>query len=337
MIPAAGIGRRMGSDIPKQYLKIGGATMLERTVSVFVRNPRIRRVIVALAPGDPYFAKLPLASDPRISVCEGGAERADTVLRALALAQGPYALVHDAARPLLCDEDLNALLDAGLSCDDGALLAVPMADTVKRGEGGRCQGTVPRAGLWRALTPQTSEFQSDRACRSGAGALADLCRRKTVLRIGHGFDVHRFGGPGPVTLGGVKVPSERGLIAHSDGDVVIHAVCDALLGALALGDIGHFYPDNDDRFLNIDSRALLRDVRAKIASRGFHVVNVDATAIAQVPKLAPYEERMRVNLAADLQTDVSCVSIKATTSEKLGFTGRGEGIAVEAVCLVESN
>ncbi|MDY6322639.1 MAG: 2-C-methyl-D-erythritol 2,4-cyclodiphosphate synthase [Succinivibrio sp.] len=158
-----------------------------------------------------------------------------------------------------------------------------------------------------------------------------------MLRIGHGFDVHRFGGPGPVTLGGVKVPSERGLIAHSDGDVVIHAVCDALLGALALGDIGHFYPDNDDRFLNIDSRALLRDVRAKIASRGFHVVNVDATAIAQVPKLAPYEERMRVNLAADLQTDVSCVSIKATTSEKLGFTGRGEGIAVEAVCLVESN
>ncbi|MDY6322640.1 MAG: 2-C-methyl-D-erythritol 4-phosphate cytidylyltransferase [Succinivibrio sp.] len=174
VIPAAGIGRRMGSDIPKQYLKIGGATMLERTVSVFVRNPRIRRVIVALAPGDPYFAKLPLASDPRISVCEGGAERADTVLRALALAQGPYALVHDAARPLLCDEDLNALLDAGLSCDDGALLAVPMADTVKRGEGGRCQGTVPRAGLWRALTPQMAPLKTlIEALKAAGSAVTD--------------------------------------------------------------------------------------------------------------------------------------------------------------------
>ena len=155
-----------------------------------------------------------------------------------------------------------------------------------------------------------------------------------MIRIGHGFDVHRFGGNGPCVLGGVKVPFERGLVAHSDGDVVLHAISDALLGALALGDIGHFYPDNDDRFLNIDSRKLLRDVFSKIKTQGYRVVNVDVTVMAQVPKMAPYELQMRNNVADDLELSLGCVSIEATTTEKLGFTGRGEGIAVEAVCLL---
>ena len=144
-----------------------------------------------------------------------------------------------------------------------------------------------------------------------------------MIRIGHGFDVHRFGGNGPCVLGGVKVPFERGLVAHSDGDVVLHAISDALLGALALGDIGHFYPDNDDRFLNIDSRKLLRDVFSKIKTQGYRVVNVDVTVMAQVPKMAPYELQMRNNVADDLELSLGCVSIKATTTEKLGFTGRG--------------
>ena len=155
------------------------------------------------------------------------------------------------------------------------------------------------------------------------------------IRVGHGFDVHHFGGEGPCILGGVKVPYEKGLVAHSDGDVLIHAVCDAILGALALGDIGHFYPDNDDKFLNIDSRILLRDVYLKIKTLGFVIGNVDVTVLAQVPKLAPYEQKMRENLAHDLQTDLQNVSIKATTTEKLGFVGRKEGIAVEAVVLLE--
>lgn len=158
-----------------------------------------------------------------------------------------------------------------------------------------------------------------------------------MIRIGHGFDVHRFGGVGPCTLGGVKVPYERGLIAHSDGDVILHAISDALLGALALGDIGHFYPDNDDRYLNIDSRVLLRDVFNKISSLGFSIVNLDVTVMAQAPKMAPYELQMRQNVADDLKLPIDCVSIKATTTEKLGFTGRGEGIAVEAVCLLSSD
>lgn len=154
------------------------------------------------------------------------------------------------------------------------------------------------------------------------------------LRIGHGFDVHRFGGEGPCTLGGVKVPYEQGLIAHSDGDVLIHALCDALLGALALGDIGHLYPDNDDKFLNIDSRVLLRDCAARIKALGYAPANLDVTVLAQVPKLAPYEEEMRHNIAADLGLPLDCVSIKATTTEKLGFVGRKEGIAAEAVVLL---
>lgn len=156
-----------------------------------------------------------------------------------------------------------------------------------------------------------------------------------MFRIGHGFDVHKFGGEGPCILGGVAVPYEHGLLAHSDGDVVLHAISDALLGALSLGDIGHFFPDNDDKYLNIDSRVLLREVVAKVHELGYVVNNVDTTILAQAPKMAKYEPEMRANVAADLKIDISRVSIKATTTEKLGFTGRKEGIAVESVVLLE--
>ena len=157
-----------------------------------------------------------------------------------------------------------------------------------------------------------------------------------MIRIGCGFDVHRFGGEGPCVLGGVRIPCRQGLMAHSDGDVVLHALCDALLGALALGDIGHFYPDSDPRFLNIDSRVLLRDVYRKIRERGYVLGNADITIIAQAPKMAPHELMMRRNIAEDLDTGIENISVKATTSEKLGFAGRGEGIAVSAVALLTS-
>lgn len=136
-------------------------------------------------------------------------------------------------------------------------------------------------------------------------------------------------------LGGVAVPYEQGLIAHSDGDVVLHALCDALLGALALGDIGQLYPDNDDKFENIDSRILLRDVYKRVTDMGYVVGNIDITIIAQVPKMLPYEPQMRANIASDLSVDMSQVSVKATTTEKLGFVGRKEGIACEAVVLLD--
>ena len=155
------------------------------------------------------------------------------------------------------------------------------------------------------------------------------------MRIGHGFDVHRFGGEGPCILGGVAVPYEQGLIAHSDGDVVLHALCDAILGALALGDIGQLYPDNDNSYKNIDSRILLRDVYERMVQKGYQVGNLDITIMAQAPKMLPYEPQMRANIAKDLHLDLEAVSVKATTTEKLGFVGRKEGIACEAVVLLK--
>lgn len=154
------------------------------------------------------------------------------------------------------------------------------------------------------------------------------------FRIGHGFDVHAFGGEGPVTLGGVKIPYQQGLLAHSDGDVVLHAVSDALLGAMALGDIGHHFPDTDAAFKGIDSRILLRKVFADVKALGYEVGNLDVTIMAQAPKMAPYVDAMRACIAEDLVCGLSQVNVKATTTEQLGFVGRKEGIAVEAVVLL---
>jgi len=154
------------------------------------------------------------------------------------------------------------------------------------------------------------------------------------FRIGHGFDVHAFGGEGPVVLGGVTIPHEKGLIAFSDGDVILHALADSLLGAVGLGDIGRLYPDTDKQFENIDSRILLRDTVARLKSLSYAIGNVDITVLAQAPKISKYHELMRKNIAADLEIDEDRVNIKATTTEKLGFVGRKEGIAVEAVALV---
>lgn len=156
----------------------------------------------------------------------------------------------------------------------------------------------------------------------------------TPFRIGHGFDVHAFGGEGPITLGGVKIDYLQGLLAHSDGDVVLHAVADALLGAVALGDIGHHFPDTDAAFKGIDSRILLRKVFTDVQAQGYQLGNLDVTIMAQAPKMAPHIQAMRQVLAADLHAEISQVNVKATTTEKLGFVGRKEGIAVEAVVLL---
>jgi len=155
-----------------------------------------------------------------------------------------------------------------------------------------------------------------------------------TIRIGHGFDVHAFGGAGPVTLGGVKISYEQGLLAHSDGDVVLHALSDALLGAVALGDIGHHFPDTDAALKGIDSRILLRKVFAEVKHGGYQIGNLDITIMAQAPKMAPHIDAMRQCIAADLECQLSQVNVKATTTEKLGFVGRKEGIAAEAVVLL---
>ncbi|MBU3070227.1 2-C-methyl-D-erythritol 2,4-cyclodiphosphate synthase [Aestuariicella sp. G3-2] len=156
------------------------------------------------------------------------------------------------------------------------------------------------------------------------------------MRIGHGYDVHAFGEGDKIVIGGVVIPYERGLIAHSDGDVLLHALCDALLGAVALGDIGKHFPDTDANYKNADSRALLRMVFAKVKSKGYRLANADMTVVAQAPKMSPHIESMVHNIARDLEADADQVNVKATTTEKLGFTGRKEGIEAHAVVLLES-
>ncbi|AOV95989.1 2-C-methyl-D-erythritol 2,4-cyclodiphosphate synthase [Edwardsiella hoshinae] len=154
------------------------------------------------------------------------------------------------------------------------------------------------------------------------------------MRIGHGFDVHRFGGEGPLIIGGVRIAHPQGLLAHSDGDVALHAVTDALLGAAALGDIGQLFPDSDPSYKGVDSRVLLREAYRRIRAKGYRLGNLDITLIAQAPKMAPHIPQMRVFLAEDLVCHIDDVNVKATTTERLGFTGRGEGIACEAVALL---
>ncbi|EII3284494.1 2-C-methyl-D-erythritol 2,4-cyclodiphosphate synthase [Vibrio alginolyticus] len=155
-----------------------------------------------------------------------------------------------------------------------------------------------------------------------------------MIRIGHGFDVHKFGGEGPVIIGGVAIPYEQGLIAHSDGDVALHALTDALLGAIAAGDIGRHFPDTDDKWKGSNSRELLKDVYRRVKEQGYRLGNADVTIMAQAPKMAPHIDAMCAAIAEDLETDISNINVKATTTEHLGFTGRKEGIATEAVVLL---
>ncbi|KOY42446.1 2-C-methyl-D-erythritol 2,4-cyclodiphosphate synthase, partial [Vibrio parahaemolyticus] len=154
-----------------------------------------------------------------------------------------------------------------------------------------------------------------------------------MIRIGHGFDVHKFGGEGPVIIGGVAIPYEQGLVAHSDGDVALHALTDALLGAIAAGDIGRHFPDTDDKWKGANSRELLKDVYRRVKEQGYRLGNADVTIMAQAPKMAPHIDAMCAAIAEDLETDISNINVKATTTERLGFTGRKEGIATEAVVL----
>ncbi len=155
------------------------------------------------------------------------------------------------------------------------------------------------------------------------------------MRVGQGFDVHQLVAGRKLVIGGVEIAHDKGLLGHSDADVLLHAVCDALLGAAALGDIGKHFPDSDERFRGINSRELLRQVAGLLSGHGYRVINVDATIVAQAPRMAPHIPRMVANIAADLGIDRDCVNVKATTTEELGFTGRGEGIAAQAICLVE--
>jgi len=382
--------------------------VLEWSLAALRREPRVQGIVVVLAPDDKRWPGIAAAmADAKVQATIGGASRQESVMNGLRALEGQAAaedwiLVHDAARPCLTSTDLAALIDAveaqdvavearddetGAGTVNGALLAAPIVDTVKRaGRDGIAVDTVDREGLWRALTPQVFGFAHlkaalDEVLRVGQpvtdeaqamerrGLRARLVggsplnikvtraedlsmaeailrgstenrraesdmRNTSAMRIGQGFDVHAFGEGDHVVLAGVRIDYPRGVVAHSDGDVVIHALCDAVLGALGAGDIGQHFPDSDPRFRGADSRVFLREVTARMHAAGMTLVNADVTVLAEAPRVAKHRSAMAENLAADLGVPAQRINIKATTTERLGFIGRGEGLAASAAVLL---
>ncbi len=396
VVPAAGRGARFESelDVPKQYAALLGATVIAWALAPLLREVRVRGIVVALAADDVHWPAIAAslaaqsAASVKLRTTIGGANRHESVMQGLlaldGVAQaGDWVLVHDAARPCLSSLDLSALIDAVEAGDDGsiagavngALLASPVVDTVKRERGGIAVDTVDRDGLWRALTPQVFGFAQlkqalGEVVRAGIAVTdeaqamerlglpaklvrgspfnikvtraEDLPMAEAILkagscrmRIGQGFDVHAFGAGDHVILGGVRIDHPQGVVAHSDGDVVIHALCDALLGALGEGDIGQHFPDTDPRFRGADSRLFLREVARLMSTAGLWLANADITVLAEAPRIAKHRVAMAANLGADLGVAPRLINIKATTSERLGFIGRGEGLAASATVLLE--
>ncbi len=323
--------------------------------------------------GDPAVVEAALAGLGHLPCVPGGAERQDSVragLEALAPHRPDVVLVHDAARPHVPAGTVPALL-AALATHRGAIPAVVVGDTLKRVEAGLIVATVPRDGLVRAQTPQAFDFATLLAAHRGAprsGATddaalleaaghsvavvaghedniklthpEDLVRLERLLaaplqpRVGTGYDVHVLVEGRALVLCGIAVPHERGLDGHSDADVGIHALCDAIYGALAEGDIGRHFPPTEGEWKDADSARFLRHAAGRIAARGGVLCNADVTLVCERPKITPHAPAMRARLAELLGTTVDRVSVKATTSERLGFTGRGEGIAAQAAVTV---
>ncbi len=369
LIVAAGTGSRFGGDIPKQFTKIGGRTVLEASCAAFEKSDVIDDIVVVCSEEylDYVGSLLSDISKLRAAVL-GGAERQDSVragLRALCkkssvVKKNEIVLVHDAARPYLTGELIEKV--AAAAYESGA--AVPVVrpkDTVRTAE-----KTLDRNSLFSVQTPQgfkldilaaayekayadgfagTDEASvAERAGYEISLVEGDYKNKKITtpedislneIRTGAGYDVHRLVPERECIICGVKIPHETGLLGHSDADVATHALMDAMLGAAAMGDIGRRFPDTSKEFEGISSIILLEKVKSLICDEGYSIGNVDLTVICQRPKLAPYIEMMRETLAAALEIDIGRINIKATTSEHLGFTGREEGIAASAVCTLK--
>lgn len=368
ILVAAGTGSRFGADTPKQFLRLAGKSVIRYPAESLAQH------VDALLPvGDAALIGDALAGLEHLPPVAGGATRQNSVrlgLEALAPMAPDFVLVHDAARPMIPAGTIPALL-AALETLPGAIPALPVADTLKRVEQGRIAATVSRDGLYRAQTPQAFRFPALLAAhRSGIGFSAtddaslleavgepvaivpgsednikltyaeDLARLERIMtahlipRVGTGFDVHVLEAGRTLMLCGIAVPHDKGLAGHSDADVGIHALCDAIYGALAEGDIGRHFPPSEAAWRDADSAHFLAHAAERIAARGGVLANADVTLIGERPKIAPHAVAMAGRLAAILGVDAGRVSVKATTTEKLGFTGRGEGIAAQAVATV---
>jgi 2-C-methyl-D-erythritol 4-phosphate cytidylyltransferase / 2-C-methyl-D-erythritol 2,4-cyclodiphosphate synthase len=369
LIVAAGKGERLGGGIAKQYRSLAGKPVLRWAVESLIRHPAVRTTRVVIGKGQQGRAAAALEGLDVGEPIEGGAERADSVRAGLAAISSDAVLVHDAARPF-CPAAVVERLIAQLEFFDGAAPVLPVGDTLARA-GTSIGEAVDRNGLVRVQTPQafrldplqrayamwsgTSPTDETTVARAaglqvaaveGDAALekltlpADFERAEQWLagrlspRTGMGFDVHAFAGPGPVVLGGVEVPHRRGLAGHSDADVVLHAITDALLGAGGLGDIGEHFPPSDPTWKDVSSDRFLSHAVELLRGRGAIIDHVDCTVIAEEPKVGPHRTAMRARIAEIMQLAPEQVSIKATTTEGLGFTGRREGIAAQAVASI---
>jgi 2-C-methyl-D-erythritol 4-phosphate cytidylyltransferase/2-C-methyl-D-erythritol 2,4-cyclodiphosphate synthase len=369
LIVAAGSGSRMGRGAPKQYRRLGGKPVLAHAVDALAGHPRVGQVRVVIGGGQEALARDALADRDVGLLIIGGAERADSVRAGLAAIGGEIVLVHDAARPFCPPAVVDRLL-AALDQQPGAVPALPVADTLAKGD--ELLGEpVERSALVRVQTPQAFRLEqlvaaygrwsgpgpSDESTVARAAGLAvatvegdpvldkltseaDWQRAEQWLaarltpRTGMGFDVHAFAGEGPVMMGGVAIPHSRGLAGHSDADVILHAITDALLGAGGLGDIGEHFPPSDPQWQGAGSGIFLTHAAQLIAAAGGIIDHVDCTVICEEPRVGPHRAAMRANIARLLGLAVGSVSIKATTTERLGFTGRREGVAAQAVASI---
>ena len=366
LIVAAGSGSRVGGIVPKQYRMLGGKPVLRWTVESLIRHPAVRAVRVVVGPGRQADAAAALKGLEVGGFIEGGPERADSVRAGLQSIDGDAVLIHDAARPFCPPAVIDRLL-ASLESFEGAAPVLPVGDTLARIDHGIGEA-VDRNGLARVQTPQAFHLAALRsaydrwdgpsptdetivlrtagmrvAAVEGDPALekltlpADFERAeqwlggRLVSRTGTGFDVHAFAGEGPIMLGGIEVPHERGLAGHSDADVVLHAITDALLGAASLGDIGEHFPPADPRWKGAASALFLGHAVELVREKGGIIDHLDCTVIAEAPKIEPHRQLIRARIAEIAGLSVDQVNMKATTTEGLGFAGRREGIAAQAV------
>jgi 2-C-methyl-D-erythritol 4-phosphate cytidylyltransferase/2-C-methyl-D-erythritol 2,4-cyclodiphosphate synthase len=363
IIVAAGRGTRAGGDLPKQWQDLAGEPVLSHTIRAFAG--RVDRIMLVIHPDDQSRAAL-----YGLPLVHGGATRAESVRNALEALQGQgvtKVLIHDGARPLVSAALIDRVI-AALDTHTGAAPALPVTDALWRGAA-TVEGTASRDGLWRAQTPQGFRFDDILAAhRAHPGEAADdvevarwagqtvaivqgdddnlkltfapdFARAATILkgrdmdiRLGNGYDVHAFTEGDGVWLCGIKVPHGKSLLGHSDADVGMHALTDAIYGALAEGDIGVHFPPSDPQWKGAASHIFLRHAMGRVAARGYALANCDVTLVCERPKIGPHQAAMRAALADIMGVEMDRISVKATTSERLGFTGREEGIAALATC-----